>query len=75
MGSVVDRIVASYDHGQGASHACQEQDQPSSNVTVVRQTAEDDGVGFTSRALRITVGIMSRTALFKTPCVKGGTHP
>src|SRR5713101_1690109 len=25
--------------------------------------------------LHLTVGIMSRTALFKTLCVKGGTHP
>src|SRR5216683_2090585 len=25
--------------------------------------------------LQLTVGIMSRTALFKTLCVKGGTHP
>src|SRR5438093_13305097 len=25
--------------------------------------------------LHLTVGIMSRTAVFKTLCVKGGTHP
>ncbi len=25
--------------------------------------------------LQLTVGIMSRTALFKALCVKGGTHP
>src|SRR6267378_5379907 len=25
--------------------------------------------------LQLTMGIMSRTALFKTLCVKGGTHP
>ncbi len=29
----------------------------------------------TARGLRTTIGIMSRTARLKTPCVESGTHP
>lgn len=32
-------------------------------------------VGLYVVGARITVGVVSRTALLKTPCVKGGTHP
>src|SRR6266571_1546737 len=37
--------------------------------------ASEGGVGFTLRGSRSTVDIASCTALAKTPCVEGGTHP
>jgi len=62
-------------HGQAASH------MPIKNKTDllpnegVLQAASEGELGFTSWGARITVGIVSRIALFNTPCVKGGTHP
>src|SRR5690242_18102563 len=38
------------------------------------QAASEGGVSVTAWGSRIMVGIMSRTARRKTPCVKGGTH-
>src|SRR6516164_2069976 len=38
-------------------------------------TGSAGGTGFPSRGSRNTGGRASRTALAKTPCVEGGTHP
>jgi hypothetical protein len=38
-------------------------------------TGSAGGAGFPSRGSRSTGGRASRTALTKTPCVEGGTHP
>src|SRR5712691_10004917 len=38
-------------------------------------TGSAGGAGFPSRGSPSTGGRASRTALAKTPCVKGGTHP
>src|SRR6266571_9068540 len=41
----------------------------------VVQAASEGELGFPSWEAPITVGIVNRTALCKTPCVEGGTHP
>src|SRR6266702_4051266 len=38
-------------------------------------TGSAGGAGFPARGSRSTGGRASRTALAKTPCVEGGTHP
>src|ERR1700704_3579765 len=71
-GYTAERIAARCDHGHVASPIGQEQDRrPAGRTSHGRRRR----AGFPSRGSRSMGGRASRTALAKTSCVKGGTHP
>src|SRR6267378_5514086 len=71
-GYTAERIAARCAHGHVASPIGQEQDRrPAGRTSHGRRRR----AGFPSRGSRSMGGRASRTALAKTSCVKGGTHP